>query len=1461
MFPKYNENDQNYLNEKVKIVKENVNHARIIKPHKNHLSLIEPYLIRFLLIYFIIIIKIKASSSLRIRKLNKLNEIKIKIIGSGEQNILNKRFSSIPYEILVNGYPTNIDSENKINILGSDVNIITMKYDYRVSNCDSMFSDLENLKDVDLSNFDGTLITTMSYMFWDCINLESVNFTNLKTPSLTDIGGLFSGCNSLLSADLSYLDTSSVIMMGSMFSYCTSLTSVNLSNLNTSKVTTMSYLFSTCTSLTSVDLSNLDTSSVVRINFMFQECLSLTSIDLSKFKTDSLEIAFGLFSDCENLKYIDMSNFDVSKATSLSYLFNGCQNLEYINFNNFKEGNQITDKNMFFNGIPNNITYCINNKENMPLIMGELNNRNCTINDCSEDWSSKQKLEIPEKNICVYDCSEDNKYQHQFKNKCYENCPDGTILSSDNKLCLIQCTEDIPFEFQEECVSECKGIDFFNNECTINNKSTKSKEIMVGIIENDIVQKEMDIYLSDSLFDNRKDLIVYDDTEIYQITSSFNQNDNNENSKNNKINLGECETILKAANNINNDESLIIFKMEYYIDDFLIPITEYEIFNPETKEKLELNVCNNIKINIEIPVEIDENILYKYEPNSEYYKDKCFLNEDCEDENILIKRKNEFNNNHLSLCEKNCEYIRYDTDTKNVLCECEIKTEFTKLSELLNNKDNLLYIIPELETDIITNTYTNINENSDNNIISSSLITKITSQITDFYSNTKECLFIERESKDCYNLATLKDLFDKEYFPINTKDSIDKVFELFNQEFKNKNINISNDKIIEGENVIFQMTTTQNQDYYLKNNLYTNISSLDLGECEKILQKEYNIDEPLIIIKADIKRNDTVSTQIEYEVFNPYNLQKLNLSYCSNTKIDIYPSINLDKEIYDLAKHLKEQGYDLFDSYDDFYNDICSAYNSFNNTDVILNDRKNDFYIPNISLCEENCKYEEFFIESLKVKCNCDIKTEVKSETSKVKFYPNKIIENFYKIESYANIKVVICYEEVFNLDKLKKNYGSYFMIVVGILFIISMFSLFITIDTKIVKIIQKLFFQYKNMIVQLNQIGKEKNTNNNINKIEKKPNINLKVKTRKNNKTVKRNSYIQLNSKNKKVNKSKISNPKKKPKKNLINKKKKLSKLRKSINSLNLSNSLKGLNKSFKSKQKKYDKKTININGIFIFSNQVISSNYNSQTQMNKNKNNYDDEKNKDTKFIKKIIYLIPKSKRYKYFSDDELNSLDYEYALQIDFRSYCQFYYCLLKETHLIIFTFFVRNDYNIFLLKFSLFLISFSLFFFMNALFFNDDSMHKIYEDEGKYDILYQIPQVLYSTIFSQIISSLLEILSLSNDQIVSLKEKVNEIEVKYELKKVRRYIKIKCILFFFVGLILIFGFWYYLSAFCAIYYNTQIPLIKDNFMSFFTSMIYPFLLDLLPGIFRIISLRYKIKCQYFTSKIVTKIIGIL
>ena len=268
------------------------------------------------------------------------------------------------------------------------------------------------------------------------------------------------------------------------------------------------------------------------------------------------------------------------------------------------------------------------------------------------------------------------------------------------------------------------------------------------------------------------------------------------------------------------------------------------------------------------------------------------------------------------------------------------------------------------------------------------------------------------------------------------------------------------------------------------------------------------------------------------------------------------------------------------------------------------------------------------------------------------------------------------------------------------------------------------------------------------------------------------------------------------------------------------------------------------------------------SESKNNIKRNSFSiEEENKDININDKIILYIPKKERIKYFNDDELNSLEYKYAIKIDFRTYCQFYFSLLKQTHIIIFTFFVQNDYNLFLLKLSLFLISFSFLFFMNALFFDDDSMHKLYEDEGKYDILFQIPKILYSTIVSQIMSSLLEKLSLSQDDILSIKEKGDLGEMKNEIKRIIKYIKIKCLLFFIIGIILLIAFWYYLSAFCSVYYNTQIPLIKDNLISFFTSLFYPFLFDLLPGIFRIIGISKKNKCMYIASNFVTKIIGIL
>ena len=57
---------------------------------------------------------------------------------------------------------------------------------------------------------------------------------------------------------------------------------------------------------------------------------------------------------------------------------------------------------------------------------------------------------------------------------------------------------------------------------------------------------------------------------------------------------------------------------------------------------------------------------------------------------------------------------------------------------------------------------------------------------------------------------------------------------------------------------------------------------------------------------------------------------------------------------------------------------------------------------------------------------------------------------------------------------------------------------------------------------------------------------------------------------------------------------------------------------------------------------------------------------------------------------------------------------------------------------IIKICLFFFYFALSYTVNALFFNDAKMHKIYVDHGDFNFIYQIPQILFSTIIISIIN---------------------------------------------------------------------------------------------------------------------------
>ena len=1273
-----------------------------------------------------------------------------------------------------------------------------MKWYNKLINCVYMFKDLINTIEIDLTNFDSSdvetmegmfygctnlkniimknifntnKVTTMSYMFYLCESLTSIDLSNFNTHSVENTAYFLSDCILLTSLDLSNFDTSSVINMNGMLKNCFSLKSINLSNINTSKVSSMSYLFSNCFSLTSLDISSFNTSKTIYMSNMFYNCSSLKSLDLTNFKTESVKFMASMFYNCYELIELNLSNFDTSNTLSFYQMFYNCQklvsldisnfdmrninymidmfydcnNLEYINFNNSIENINANISNIFY-GIQKKIVYCSNNEENIAKIIEEFKERTCIINDCTNDWKKKRKKIIEEKNTCINDCKEDNEYFYENKIKCYKSCPVGThLLYYINFLCIRDCPENFPFEKDDECIDSCSAYEFFNKLCRISNHVIQAKQIITNTITNEITNNILNNLLISM---ENSDIIINDQSEIYQLTNSFNQNNNNYNDI--AINLGECENILKEKYNIDNSQNLIIFKMEYKIEDFQIPIIEYQVFHTITKELLNLTYCKNTKININIPVSIEEEYLYKYNPYSEYYFNNCYPNlSECSnnnDNNLLNKRKDEFNNNYLSLCEKNCEYKEYNSNSKIVSCECGIKNKFSLLSEIINEKNNLLY-------NFIINTEgeTNIGKNIDECIIEEFFNHKCT------FNNT-----IEAKQK-------IINMIRGELF----KGTLDK---LINASLIQK----KEDLLVEQKDIVYQVTSTENQ----KNKEYLNISVIDLKECENKLKRKYNIDtnESLIIFKIDDFINEIKIPIVEYEIYHPVTKEVLDLKICKDSPIDIsYPvSINED-EIF------------KYDPNSNYYNDKCFPYTTENGTDITLNDRKHEYNDKNLSLCENNCAFIEYDKEKKRALCECEPKT-IFEELINIEIDKDKLLNKFIDFKSTTNFDVIFCLKTFFCLDGIKINIGSYILIIIIIINGICM----------------GIFYKkgYKEIDENIQNIKNEKFENNkkldnkkkekiNIKSNNKNKNKNLRISTD-NNKNIFDINIIKKVEMNKKVKK----NPPKKKKNNILN--------------------------------------TVTNN----ISNSSIANN--SKNKLGKIINNFDfNKKNKAKNKLKK-----KSNNKMNYLTDKEINSFKYEEALKFDKRTYIQYYISLLKEKHLLIFCFITKNDYNSRLNKICFFFFSFALLFIINSFFFQDKEIHKIYENKGTFDFIYQIPQILYSTIISAVITLLIKFLSLSDSKVIELK-KSNNIE---DFNKVIKCLTVKIIIFYVLHFLLLLLFWYYLDCFCAVFRNTQFNLLEDTLISLLLSFIYQLILNLLPGIFRISSLKKHKTCLYHIGKII-------
>ena len=948
------------------------------------------------------------------------------------------------------------------------------------------------------------------------------------------------------------------------------------------------------------------------------------------------------------------------------------------------------------------------------------------------------------------------------------------------------------------------------------------------------------IYLKDTLTNDCLDNcgLCYDDSEKKCISCKFNYTfKDNENGKRQKI----C---------LNGSEAELTDKLSE------------EILTKQITEKLENNNKSQELTEEIMPIENN-----KTTDNIDLYKktdstiDIGSLTDIKTDRisNSQISEQTQISTNDLSYSVKD---IPTNSQT-DILTNTKNNLDYGTNTQIELEIDNIINKLTDISTEVATEFFNNkTTEGLPSNLMSDFNIGKKTNKITEIIEKTsikKGCTNEEIIASKCISGTVSKDQFQSLHQQI--KDEI-----LNNETYHGEN------RIIITDNIAFQITKIDNQ-----TNEYSNLSSVDLGECEEKLIKKYSIPEgeTLIIYKTDIKSDNLITKYILYEIYHPITLNKLDLKECLEDTISISVPVNFHEDTLDLIESLNNSGYNVFNSSDPFYKDICAPYTTINRTDINMNDRQHIIEDTggSLDLCQVGCDLTYFNLSSHKVICDCDLKKVPKIENFDEIQFSSNLMNNLLIQMKYSNYLVLKCYKLLKDFNNLKLNFGFLFMTLIIVSLIILMLIYLIKGKKKLQYYFEAIL---KNKLIYVNN-RKSLKKNVFIDKSDKKLNEFGKSHHRKHKKhnqkekqseKVKEKETKNFSGKNKKENEkeksilNKIESYNSAPPIKKKVKKSNTKKLGYIYNPSKLLGSTASSKNLFKTSEHltKNEIKNLNINIIPINhlnlkkskKNKVVKTKIVNKTSSKSNlKSEVDIFKLKDKNVSEKGLALRktakPKKildtdyKNYQTLNISELNYLEYQEALLIDKRTYFQYYGSLIRKRHPIIFTFVPIDDYNLVSLKISLFLLSLSSFFVINAFFFSDKTMHKIYVDNGYSDILVHLPEIIYSSIISAVIDTILKLLCLSENKILSLKEIKHIKETQKRIKDAKTYLRIKFIFFFLVSFLLSFFYCYFMTCFCVVYKNTQIILLKDSFISYGLSMLYPFGLCLIPGIFRIFALR--------------------
>ena len=186
---------------------------------------------------------------------------------------------------------------------------------------------------------------------------------------------------------------------------------------------------------------------------------------------------------------------------------------------------------------------------------------NCDINGICTDQDSNCWDNLSYGTKCDKSCDEKcEKYNRE--GKC-TLCKDNYFYYFNNLTnfydCVYRCPVDHTFISKDNiCLYNCDILDLFTNECRLIELNQELKDNLTLKIRERFLNGELDDIMFNEIEQNKKDLVLKFPDIIYQITSSENQNNNQDKyNDTSNIQLETCEAILRSHYNFQENDKIL----------------------------------------------------------------------------------------------------------------------------------------------------------------------------------------------------------------------------------------------------------------------------------------------------------------------------------------------------------------------------------------------------------------------------------------------------------------------------------------------------------------------------------------------------------------------------------------------------------------------------------------------------------------------------------------------------------------------------------------------------------------------------------------------------------------------------------------------------------------------------------------------------------------------------------------